>query len=139
MQGSPPLPSPIKRIFYMSSEGTNLHHEVGMQFSQRKRTIVTEMPYGNLNDISFLGNKALFQLLCSHVTFVRINVVLYLVSFWQVFPAVNRTVLEQLLQVDAVVYGMGSLYTSICPSLVHISLSLCSLCKSFILEKTWVA
>lgn len=62
VQGSPPLPSPIKRIFYMSSEGTNLHHEV--------------------------------------------------------FPAVNRTVLEQLLQVDAVVYGMGSLYTSICPSLV---------------------
>jgi 2-phospho-L-lactate transferase/gluconeogenesis factor (CofD/UPF0052 family) len=68
----------------------------------------------------FLGNKALFQLLCSHLTFVRINVVSYLVSFWQVFPAVNRTVLEQLLQVDAVVYGMGSLYTSICPSLVHI-------------------
>jgi hypothetical protein len=52
MQGSPPLPSPIKRIFYMSSEGTNLHHEVGMQLSQRKRTIVTEMPYGNLNEIS---------------------------------------------------------------------------------------
>jgi hypothetical protein len=36
----------------MSSEGTNLHHEVGMQLSQRKRTIVTEMPYGNLNEIS---------------------------------------------------------------------------------------
>ncbi len=53
MQSSPPLPSPIKRIFYMSSEGTNLHHEVGMQFSQRKRTIVTEMPNGNLNEISF--------------------------------------------------------------------------------------
>jgi 2-phospho-L-lactate transferase/gluconeogenesis factor (CofD/UPF0052 family) len=27
-------------------------------------------------------------------------------------------VLEQLIQVDAVVYGIGSLYTSICPSLV---------------------
>jgi len=62
MQASPPLPSPIKRIFYMSSEGTNLLHEV--------------------------------------------------------FPAVNPTVLEQLQQVDAVVYGIGSLYTSICPSLV---------------------
>ena len=36
----------------------------------------------------------------------------------QVFPAVNPTVLEQLQQVDAVVYGIGSLYTSICPSLV---------------------
>jgi hypothetical protein len=53
VQGTPPLPSPIKRIFYMSSEGTNLHHEVSMQFSQRKRTIVTDMPYGNLNEISF--------------------------------------------------------------------------------------
>ncbi|KAG6541761.1 hypothetical protein Mapa_016773 [Marchantia paleacea] len=56
------LPAPIKRIFYMSSEGTNLLHEV--------------------------------------------------------FPVVNTAVLEQLRQVDAVVYGMGSLYTSICPSLV---------------------
>lgn len=37
---------------------------------------------------------------------------------WQVFPAVNPTVVEQLSLVDAVVYGMGSLYTSICPSLV---------------------
>jgi hypothetical protein len=31
MQASPPLPSPIKRIFYMSSEGTNLLHEVHIQ------------------------------------------------------------------------------------------------------------
>ncbi|KAL2620871.1 hypothetical protein R1flu_001076 [Riccia fluitans] len=56
------LPSPIKRIFYMSSEGTHVLHEV--------------------------------------------------------FPVVNSAVLEQLRQVDAIVYGMGSLYTSICPSLV---------------------
>lgn len=28
MYASPPLPSPIKRIFYMSSEGTNFLHEV---------------------------------------------------------------------------------------------------------------
>jgi 2-phospho-L-lactate transferase/gluconeogenesis factor (CofD/UPF0052 family) len=69
MQASPPLPSPIKRIFYMSSEGTNLLHEV--------------------------------------------------------FPVVNSTVLEQLIQVDAVVYGIGSLYTSICPSLVLYAGSLC--------------
>ncbi|KAI5057718.1 hypothetical protein GOP47_0027733 [Adiantum capillus-veneris] len=56
------LPASIKRIFYMSSEGTNLLHEV--------------------------------------------------------FPAVNPTVLEHLKQVQAIIYGMGSLYTSICPSLV---------------------
>lgn len=61
-KASSPLPSPIKRIFYMSSEGNNIFHEV--------------------------------------------------------FPAVNPTVVEQLSLVDAVVYGMGSLYTSICPSLV---------------------
>lgn len=59
---SSPLPSPIKRIFYMSSEGNNIFHEV--------------------------------------------------------FPAVNPAVVEQLSLVDAIVYGMGSLYTSICPSLV---------------------
>ncbi|KAJ7297037.1 hypothetical protein O6H91_04G133800 [Diphasiastrum complanatum] len=62
MHASLPLCSPIKRIFYMSSEGTNLLHEV--------------------------------------------------------FPPVNDMVLEKLNQVDAIVYGMGSLYTSICPSLV---------------------
>ncbi|KAG6480332.1 hypothetical protein ZIOFF_063832 [Zingiber officinale] len=55
------LPSGIKRVFYMSSEGCNLLHEV--------------------------------------------------------FPAVNPTVLEQLGKVDCIVYAMGSLFTSICPSL----------------------
>ncbi|CAN1853849.1 Uncharacterized protein YNL011C [Linum perenne] len=56
------LPSRIKRVFYMSSEGGNSLHEV--------------------------------------------------------FPSVNATVLDQLSKVDCVVYAMGSLFTSICPSLV---------------------
>ncbi|XP_020885536.1 uncharacterized protein YNL011C isoform X2 [Arabidopsis lyrata subsp. lyrata] len=56
------LPSKIKRVFYMSSEGNNLLHEV--------------------------------------------------------FPPVNPTVLEQLRSVDCIVYAMGSLFTSVCPSLV---------------------
>ncbi|XP_019055762.1 PREDICTED: uncharacterized protein YNL011C isoform X2 [Nelumbo nucifera] len=56
------LPSRIKRVFYMSSEGKNLLHEV--------------------------------------------------------FPTANPTVLEQLSEVDCIVYAMGSLFTSICPSLV---------------------
>ncbi|XP_020106278.1 uncharacterized protein YNL011C [Ananas comosus] len=56
------LPSRIRRVFYMSSEGSNLLHEV--------------------------------------------------------FPEANPTVLEQLSKVDCIVYAMGSLYTSICPSLV---------------------
>ncbi|KAG1367679.1 putative gluconeogenesis factor [Cocos nucifera] len=56
------LPSRIKRVFYMSSEGSNLLHEV--------------------------------------------------------FPAANPRVLEQLGKVDCIVYAMGSLFTSICPSLV---------------------
>ncbi|KAK9085601.1 hypothetical protein Sjap_026012 [Stephania japonica] len=56
------LHSKIKRIFYMSSEGRNLLHEV--------------------------------------------------------FPTVNPRVLEQLSKVDCIVYAMGSLFTSVCPSLV---------------------
>ncbi|KAK7412440.1 hypothetical protein VNO78_03901 [Psophocarpus tetragonolobus] len=59
---SPALPSKIKRVFYMSSEGKNLLHEV--------------------------------------------------------FPSANVAVLEQLNNVDCIVYGMGSVFTSICPSLV---------------------
>ncbi|KAL2340562.1 hypothetical protein Fmac_008502 [Flemingia macrophylla] len=59
---APALPSKIKRVFYMSSEGKNLLHEV--------------------------------------------------------FPSANATVLDQLNNVDCIVYGMGSLFTSICPSLV---------------------
>lgn len=62
----PGLPSRIKRVFYMSSEGKNLLHEV--------------------------------------------------------FPAANPAVLEQLSNVDCIVYAMGSLFTSICPSLVLISI-----------------
>ncbi|GJP49681.1 hypothetical protein CLOM_g8863, partial [Closterium sp. NIES-68] len=56
------LPAPIRRVFYMSSEGTNLLHEV--------------------------------------------------------FPCVNRRVLDQVEAVDAIIYGIGSLFTSICPSLI---------------------
>ncbi|KAI3872802.1 hypothetical protein MKX03_019005 [Papaver bracteatum] len=57
-------PSRIKRIFYTSSEGRNLLHEV--------------------------------------------------------FPTVNPSVLEQLSKVDCIVYAMGSLFTSVCPSLVFL-------------------
>ncbi|KAL9236828.1 hypothetical protein vseg_011454 [Gypsophila vaccaria] len=60
------LPSRIKRVFYMSSEGKNLLHEV--------------------------------------------------------FPTPNPAVLEQLHAVDCIVYAMGSLFTSICPSLVLIGI-----------------
>ncbi|KAK9811414.1 hypothetical protein WJX72_003619 [[Myrmecia] bisecta] len=58
----PPLPEPIQRIFYLSSEGTNQEHEV--------------------------------------------------------FPPPNPPVLTHLEHADAIIYGMGSLYTSICPSLI---------------------
>ncbi|XP_031268258.1 uncharacterized protein YNL011C-like isoform X3 [Pistacia vera] len=57
----PELPSRIKRVFYMSSEGRNLLHEV--------------------------------------------------------FPTANPIVLDQLNSVDCIVYAMGSLFTSLCPSL----------------------
>ncbi|XP_056175671.1 uncharacterized protein YNL011C isoform X1 [Syzygium oleosum] len=56
------LPSRIKRVFYLSREGTNSLHEV--------------------------------------------------------YPSANPAVLDQLRSVDCIVYAMGSLFTSICPSLV---------------------
>ncbi|KAF9672437.1 hypothetical protein SADUNF_Sadunf11G0041600 [Salix dunnii] len=59
---APALPSRIKRVFYMSSEGGKSLHEV--------------------------------------------------------FPMVNASVLDQLSNVDCIVYAMGSLFTSVCPSLV---------------------
>lgn len=55
------LSSPIKRVFYLSSEGTGQEHEVS--------------------------------------------------------PHPNPRVLTELQQADSIVYGMGSLYTSICPAL----------------------
>ena len=58
----PPLAAPVRRIFYLSAEGTMREHEV--------------------------------------------------------FPPPNPRLLAQVDCADAVVYGMGSLYTSICPSLV---------------------
>lgn len=58
----PPLPAHIRRIFYLSAEGTMREHEV--------------------------------------------------------FPPPNPRLLSQLDGADAMIYGMGSLYTSICPSLV---------------------
>ncbi|KAF2305301.1 hypothetical protein GH714_003567 [Hevea brasiliensis] len=38
-------------------------------------------------------------------------------SLHEVFPTVNSSVLDQLSNVDCIVYAMGSLFTSICPSL----------------------
>ena len=58
----PPLAAPVRRIFYLSAEGTMREHEV--------------------------------------------------------FPPPNPRLLAQVDCADAIVYGMGSLYTSICPSLV---------------------
>lgn len=57
-----PLPSPVRRIFYMSAEGDRKEHEVA--------------------------------------------------------PAPNPRVIAEIRKADAVIYGMGSLYTSVCPSLV---------------------
>lgn len=57
----PPLTSAIRRIFYLSSEGTHQEHEV--------------------------------------------------------FPQANPRMLQRIREVDAIVYGMGSLFTSVCPSL----------------------
>jgi len=52
-------------------------------------------------------------------------------SIKQVFPPVNPTVLEQLRSVDCIVYAMGSLFTSICPSLV-------STRNKYVVQKWWI-
>lgn len=52
----------------------------------------------------------------------------------QVFPSVNPTVLEQLKSVDCIIFAMGSLFTSICPSLVTINHIKCSLFYTFTLD-----
>lgn len=57
-----PLDSPVRRIFYLSTEGDTKEHEVA--------------------------------------------------------PLANPRVMTELERADAIVYGMGSLYTSICPSLI---------------------
>ncbi|CAL5365767.1 unnamed protein product [Camellia sinensis] len=41
----------------------------------------------------------------------------------EVFPNVNPTVLDQLRTIDYIIYAMGSLFTSICPSLIIASRS----------------
>ncbi len=58
----PPMAAPIRRMFYLSSDGTGQEHEV--------------------------------------------------------FPQANRRVLSEIAEADAILYGIGSLYTSICPSLI---------------------
>ena len=58
----PPLPSPIRRIFYMSTEGTGQEHEVS--------------------------------------------------------PPPNPRIGVEVGRADAILYGIGSLYTSICPNLI---------------------
>ncbi|KAL7002278.1 hypothetical protein U1Q18_003432 [Sarracenia purpurea var. burkii] len=45
----------------------------------------------------------------------------------QVFPIVNPTVLDQLRTVDCIIYAMGSLFTSICPSLLFLAFGRLSL------------
>ena len=69
----PPLWAPVRRIFYLSAEGTMREHEV--------------------------------------------------------FPPPNPRLLAQVDSADAIVYGMGSLYTSICPSLV-LTVGRCWICTS---------
>jgi len=62
LDDGPPLPSPIQRLFYLSSTGHPSEHEM--------------------------------------------------------FPKASRRVLAELARCNAIIYGMGSLYTSICPSLI---------------------
>ncbi|XP_073297388.1 uncharacterized protein YNL011C isoform X1 [Primulina huaijiensis] len=94
----PPLFSRIKRVFYMSSEGSNLLHEV------YDASCVCLCAFSVGSNYKFSRGRQRLPYI-----YARQNLV---------FPSVNPTVLEQLSSVDCVVFAMGSLFTSICPSLV---------------------
>lgn len=77
-----------------------------------------------LKNMIILG-KWTFNFEYRHSIFSRGSMVYYFLililitlHFKQVFPHVNYAVLEKLQTVDCIIYAMGSLFTSICPSLV---------------------
>jgi len=95
MQGSSPLLSPIKWIFYYLMKEPICTMKLDAILLE-KEEICDKNALGNLNEISFSRKQGFVPVLCSHLTFVKINVVSYMVYFWQVFPTVNKIVLEYL-------------------------------------------
>jgi hypothetical protein len=96
----PLLPSPIRRVFYLSREGTGQVRE-GRGEARRQEASAAGRATPPAN-----------PRLRAWLTADRVRV-----QEHEVFPPANSQVLTELGRADCVVYGMGSLYTSICPSL----------------------
>ncbi|GLI61049.1 hypothetical protein VaNZ11_003309 [Volvox africanus] len=86
-----PLPAPIRRVFYMAAD----EHKSSPH--PRGNAGVGVPPSGSRVAASPGG-------LCGQ-------------GEHEVFPSANPRVLQDIGRCDAVIYGMGSLYTSICPTL----------------------
>ena len=83
--GAPPLPSPIRRVLYISSD------------------------YRSDDDHERAGDAA------ARGGAPRATAA---ASVAEVHPPINPLVVKKLRQTDVIIYGCGSLYTSICPSLI---------------------
>eukprot|EP00887_Chlorella_sp_A99_P006601 scaffold3.g6601.t1 len=88
------LPAPVRRIFYMSHEGDTHEHEVAPNPNPRRARRIAREGADAVQGRDVRG-------LAGGTACCR-----------------GRGVLAELGQADAIVYGMGSLYTSITPSLV---------------------
>ena len=129
----PPMEAPIRRIFYLSSEGTHQARlTAGLCWCMKAWDTDQPVEYhGALNSAVVVllernfRRKATAEPLQCRVQHPSCKVRRLLLSDGggsrqehEVFPAPNPAVLAEIAGADAVVYAMGSLYTSICPSLV---------------------
>ncbi|GIL81337.1 hypothetical protein Vretimale_1109 [Volvox reticuliferus] len=87
-----PLPAPIRRVFYMAAD----EHKSNSQ-PRRDTGVGMVASSGSLAAMAPGG-------LCGQ-------------GEHEVFPSANPRVLQDINRCDAIIYGMGSLYTSICPTL----------------------
>jgi 2-phospho-L-lactate transferase CofD len=157
----PPLPSPIRRVFYLSREGTGQEHEVApppnphvLQASCFQTEAITwhdarppRPPAAYLQAQCFAQRHMHLPVhascacmcvcacvcvcVCVQVCMcmcacacrcarVRVLLPLLTAAAPHLLPsmAVTNASMQDILRADALVYGMGSLYTSICPALI---------------------
>ena len=114
------LPSPIRRVFYLSSEGSGQEHEV---FPQVIDCSVGEGGVGEEEKVH-LSQSALMGLdsdtnggRCASFASQPLHLSAQLFPSPILCPQANPRALQEIEKSDAIIYGMGSLYTSICPIL----------------------
>ena len=160
---SPPLSSPIRRIFYTasddtvhevarwpsainSSEGNSLdanNHKAprrrrfslnfpSLESARSQRSSFHEVFFGFWNELRPIKPRLSGR--CSLDDFVYVA---------QVFPLAHPTVLAKLSESEAIVYGIGSLYTSIIPVLIlrgvgeHVITQECPKVRNTVYSVSW--